>query len=189
MSRECTSGAAIEILRPGPLGDHSSMATRGSLLGDLARGAVAGAIATWVMDLVTTGVIEQQSQADAEREAAAQPGGQSSAANLLERVEGRVDVHVPDDLRPTVLNAIHYGLGIGPGAVYAVVRRRLPFVRAGRGLLYGLVLFLVNDEGMNTALELSGPPEAYPASSHLRGLIGHFALGATTDLVLDVTGG
>jgi uncharacterized membrane protein YagU involved in acid resistance len=81
---------------------------------------------------------------------------------------------------------MHYALGIFPGAVYAVVRDRFRPVRAGRGILFGLALWVVNDELLNSALGLSGPPEAYPLSSHLRGLIGHLVLGVATDLGIEL---
>jgi hypothetical protein len=84
------------------------------------------------------------------------------------------------------LQALHYGLGMGPGAVYGAIRDRVPLIGAGRGLLFGALVFAVNDEYLNTALGLAGPPSAYPASSHYRGLIGHLALGMTTDTLLDI---
>src|SRR5687768_15954175 len=40
---------------------------------DAARGAVAGAVATWVMDLATTGLFEAQSEEVTAREEAARP--------------------------------------------------------------------------------------------------------------------
>jgi len=141
------------------------------------------------MDLATTGLLKQQTKDDAVREAAAQQGGKSSVANLLNSIEGLTTIHIAEGLRPTAENAIHYGLGIGPGVLYALLRRRIPVLQTGRGLLLGLLLFIINDEFLNTALGLSGLPEAYPPSTHLRGLVGHLVLGTTTELVIDVTGG
>jgi hypothetical protein len=34
--------------------------------------------------------------------------------------------------------AVHYGLGMGPGALYTHRRRQYPWLRTGRGALYGL---------------------------------------------------
>ncbi|MDP9382790.1 MAG: DUF1440 domain-containing protein, partial [Chloroflexota bacterium] len=59
-------------------------------------------------------------------------------------------------------------------------------IGAGRGLLYGAVLFLLNDEILAPVLGLASGPTAYPWQAHARGLISHVVLGAATDTVLDV---
>lgn len=153
------------------------------------RGGIAGAVATWLMDQVTTGLYEGQSPEVAEREKAAQPNGKSSVENLLDRIEAESGFAVEPGQRPMVLDAIHYALGIGPGAVYGVLRNRLPLVGAARGLLFGLLLFAVNDEYMNTKLGLAGPIEAYPVETHWRGLVGHATLGVATDTTIELLGG
>ena len=155
---------------------------------DAVRGAIAGAVGTWFMDLVTTGVQASQSQQDAARELAARPKGQSPAPNLVDLVVDRLDLDVDASTRATAAQLAHYALGVAPGAAYGVLRSRLPAVGAWQGLLYGLALFAVNDEWLNAAFDLSGPPDAYPASSHARGAVGHLALGLVTDAGLDVLG-
>jgi uncharacterized membrane protein YagU involved in acid resistance len=159
---------------------------RHSILGGIVSGAIAGGVATYVMDLVTTGIQNGQSPEDAELEKAGQVNGRSSVENLLELIETSSGTHIEDSLRPMALQALHYGLGIGPGALYGVLRGRVPLIGAGRGLLFGILVWAVNDEYLNTALGLAGPPDAYPPSTHLRGLVGHLALGASIDTVLDV---
>ena len=164
------------------------MTRRRSWRVDAVRGAIAGCLATWVMDLVTTGMYEAQAREVTEAEAAARPNGKSSVANLVDRAEAMLDVDVPSAHRDRLEQAVHYGLGVVPGAAYGVLRNRLPLVGAGRGLLFGLVLFAVNDEWLNTRLGLAGPISAYPPETHLRGLVGHAVLGATTDTALSVLG-
>jgi hypothetical protein len=167
---------------------HARVSTR-SLIADATRGAIAGGVATWFMDLVTTALYEAQSEETNARERAARAHGKGSVDNMLERFESVTGISVPDDLRPAALQALHYGLGIGPGAVYGVLRNRLPLVGAGRGILFGLTLFAINDEFMNTALGLAGPPGAYPLETHWRGLVGHVVLGVATDAGVSVLGG
>jgi hypothetical protein len=154
------------------------------MLWTAARGAAAGAIGTWVMDRVTTQLYERQSAADTARERAAWPRGKPSVENLVDLGSRRLGLTLKPAARERVVQLTHYGLGAGPGVLYALLRRRVPLLGAGMGLVYGLLLFAVNDEFLNTALGLSGPPEAYPASSHIRGLVGHAVLGVTTDLAL-----
>ena len=165
-------------------GTRRALRARMGFLWTAARGAAAGAIGTWVMDRVTTAVLERQSAADTARERAAWPNGKSSVENLVDMGAARIGLTLRPEARERLIQLTHYGLGMGPGVLYALLRRRMPLLGAGGGVVYGLLLFAVNDELLNTALGLSGPPEAYPASSHLRGLIGHLALGVTTDLAL-----
>jgi hypothetical protein len=153
------------------------------------RGALAGVAATWLMDQVTTGMAASASKEDADQESDAQVNGQSSVANLLDRIERVTDRHVPDDARPQVLTAIHYALGVVPGAVYGALGAKGTMVAAGRGALYGLVLWAANDEYLNTTLGLAGPVDAYPISTHLRGFVGHVVLGVSTDTVIGWLGG
>ena len=80
-------------------------------------------------------------------------------------------------------------LGIVPGAAYGVLRRRVPLVGAARGLVFGAILWAVNDEYAATALGIAAPPDAYPVETHARGLVGHLVLGGSIDTVVDVLGG
>lgn len=159
-----------------------------SLFAAAIRGGLAGGVATKLMDLATEAIQKRQSPADAAREAAARPNGRQAVENLVERVAGQVGVALDDRSRANWLNVVHYGLGVVPGILYALLRRRLPLLGAGRGLVYGALLWGLNDELANTALGLAGPPEAYPASTHLRGLAGHLVLGVGTDVGIDLLG-
>ena len=159
------------------------------MIRDALRGALAGAAATWLMDLVTTGIYAVQPAEVSRQEAAARPNGRSSVANLVDRIEAQTGFRVPEARRPQVEQAIHYALGVMPGVAYGVVRRYVPLVRLGQGLAYGLVLFAVNDEYLNTKLGLAGPVEAYPPETHLRGLAGHAVLGVATETGIQLLGG
>jgi hypothetical protein len=159
------------------------------MLRDAMRGALAGAFATWLMDLVTTGIYAIHPPEVLEQEKAAQPNGKSSVTNLVDRLEALTGLTIPAESRATVENAVHYGLGVAPGAAYGVLRHYAPASRLGRGLAYGLVLFVVNDELMNASLGLSGPIDAYPPESHLRGLAGHAVLGVATETGIQILGG
>ncbi len=82
--------------------------------------------------------------------------------------------------------AIHAGLGMLPGAVYPMLRRRLPWLRSGNGAVYGLALFIVNDEIAGRLLRIMGPQKDYPARTQVRGLLGHLMLGVATEMTLNV---
>jgi len=152
-------------------------------------GALGGAMGTWLMDLVTTGLLEGQSKESLRREKEASPNGKSSVANLVDRIEGLAGVTLKANQRSMATQAIHYGLGILPGALYGSLRNRLPLLGAGRGVVYGVILWAVNDEYLNARLGLAGDFGAYPFQTHWRGLVGHIALGVATDTAVDVLGG
>jgi len=165
------------------------MSGRTSWFGDAVRGAVAGGAAVWLMDQVTTSMLQHQTAETTRREEAARPHGKGSVENLVDLLSERWHLDLDDTAKGRAAQAVHYGLGIVPGAVYGAARGRVPGVGVARGLGYGLVLFAVNDEWANAALGLSAPAEDYPPETHLRGAVGHLVLGAVTDTGIDVLGG
>ncbi len=82
--------------------------------------------------------------------------------------------------------AYHWGLGLGAGAVYAPLRRRVGWLDRGQGTAFGLLFFLLVDEALNTALGLTPPPQVYPWQAHARGLARHVAYGLVADTALKV---
>lgn len=58
-------------------------------------------------------------------------------------------------------------------------------IRSGRGLLYGLGLFVLNDEIAGPALGIASGPTEYPWQAHVRGLAGHLMLGAATEVAIE----
>lgn len=68
-----------------------------------------------------------------------------------------------------------------PGALYGVLRHWVRGLSGGQGVLYGLGLFLVEDETAGPLL-----PLAYPWQAHAWGLVSHIILGMVTDGVLRV---
>ena len=161
----------------------------GPFVRDGLRGALAGAAAVWVMDLVTTALLDYQPREVTDREEAARPRGKPALDNLVARLEGDLAVELTEDQRNGLIQLLHYGLGVFPGVLYALLRKRVPLLGAANGVVYGLLLFAVNDEYLNTRLGLAGPFSAYPVETHWRGLVGHIALGVTTDTGIDLLGG
>ena len=141
------------------------------------------------MDQVTTVMLDVQAPEVTAREEAARTNGKSSVTNLVDRVEAQTGLVVPAQRRPMVEMAIHYALGGLPGALYGVVRRWIPFARLGNGVAYGLAVFALNDEYLNTKLGLASAPAAYPVETHVRGFVGHAVLGVTTESGIQLLGG
>jgi uncharacterized membrane protein YagU involved in acid resistance len=163
-----------------------SNTVRGMIVSAL-RGAIAGAAAVWLMDLVTSALLERQSPTVTKREEAARPNDQTALVNLVDRLEQHTGVELTKDQRESLVPVLHYALGVVPGAIYGVFRR-VPVLGSVNGVAYGLALWALNDEYLNSRLGLSAPFSAYPLETHWRGLVGHVVLGITTETGISVLG-
>jgi len=148
-------------------------------------GAIAGAAGVWLMDRVGWFLYRRDDPAALQREKAARVEGKDPAHVAAGKVARAFGITLsPSQPHPAGIT-VHYALGVVPGALYGPLRRRANGVGAGRGLLYGLSLFLVNDELLNPLMGLASGPAAYAWQAHARGLVAHLVLGASTDAALD----
>jgi hypothetical protein len=155
-----------------------------TMLVDALSGAVAGAVGVWVMDRVDWAMYRAESPQARQRTKRVRPGGLDPAHVLVNRVAGAFGTTLsPPQPHPAGI-AVHYSLGIGPGALYGAFHDRAPVLGVGRGALFGLGLFLVQDEVVNAATGLSARPGQYPWQAHARGLVAHLVYGLVTDSVL-----
>lgn len=162
------------------------MAERSAIV-DVIDGAIAGAVATWLMGQVTTALYERENKAAREREDAAR-GGKTAYGVAVERAAAVVGTDLSDDERKKLGNNLHWALGIGAGAVYGALRPRISAASLGGGLVFGAAFWLLIDEGANTALRLTPGPAAFPWQAHMRGLAGHLAFGAAANATLAAIG-
>lgn len=160
---------------------------RPSVLSDAVKGAIAGAVATWAMDKVTWYMWDRQSPGSLrQEEQEARPRGMDPAHVTANTVAEAAGTQLfPRQPHPAGV-AVHYAIGIGPAMLYGPLRRQYPALAAGAGLLYGLGIFLLADEGIVPAMGLAGGPAEYPWQAHARGLVGHLVLGAATHAALEV---
>lgn len=156
----------------------------GSVLREVVKGAVAGAVSVWMMDRVTWYMYKNEDPKAYKKEKEAQIEGKYVSHVAAGKLAGAVGATLSDRQEYLAGNAVHYILGIAPGALYAVYRHRVKGLDAGRGMLYGLGLFVVMDEIVAPLAGLASGPAAYPWQAHVRGLAGHLTVGATTDAVL-----
>lgn len=158
----------------------------GSLATDMVKGAIAGAAGVWALDKVTWALWDREDPRTLEQEREARPEGLDPAHVMANRAAEAMGTDLtPKQPHPAGI-AAHYGLGIMPGAIYGVLRNRVGGVGAGRGMLYGLGLFLMQDEGLNPVLGTSGKPMEYPWQAHARGVVGHLTLGLVTDTTFEI---
>ncbi len=155
---------------------------------DLAKGALAGAAGVWVMDRVDWYMVEHGDQEAWRQTRAVRPDHKDPAHNMAAMAARAVGARPPP--QPSAAGiAVHYAVGIGPAAVYGATRRHLPGGAVSRGLLFGLGMFLLEDEALNTAMGTAAPPRQYPRQAHARGLVAHLVLGLVTEAVLSALDG
>jgi len=154
-----------------------------SLVADLIDGAVAGAVATWVMGKVTTALYEREDAAARQREDEARHGKTSydAAAEKVARLAG---TELSEDERKRYGTAIHWALGVGAGALYGALRPRLESASLAGGLVFGAAFWLLMDETATPALGLTPGPRVFPWQTHARGLTGHLAFGTVANTTL-----
>jgi len=162
---------------------------RESVLPDLLRGAAAGGIAVWVMNRVDWSMYDHEDPEARRRTQSARPGGLDPAHVVANKVAGALGAELSPPQPHPAGAAVHYAIGIGPAALYGALQDRVPAVGIGRGALFGLGLFLVQDELLNSVTGLSGRPRDYPWQAHARGLVAHVVFGMVTDTVLRVLKG
>lgn len=152
---------------------------------ELVKGAIAGAVATWTLDRVTTWMYEREPQAARHREDRVRQGRtayETAAERVAQALGRRLDV----DQRRQLGTAIHWALGIGAGIAYTAFGRRFPGARRAGGVAFGTAFWAAVDEGLVSLLGLAPRPPAFPWETHARGLAGHVAFGLAADGTLRV---
>ncbi len=69
------------------------------------------------------------------------------------------------------------------GALYSSVEKKLPGNWLAGAVLFGTTFWLVDDEGLGSAMGLVGDNKKYPAEAHVRGLLAHIVFGVVTAAV------
>lgn len=154
--------------------------TRDGIGGDLLKGAIAGAVATFVMGKVTNYMYEHEDR-DARRAEDEVRGERSSFEVAAAKAASAAGASLDRHQRQQLGSAMHWALGIGAGAAYAVLRRRFQGLGSVAGTAFGTGFWAFMDEGLVPALGLSPGPSAFPWQAHARGLVGHLTFGTVTD--------
>lgn len=149
-----------------------------------AMGMVAGAIGVWALDRADYFMWNREDPETRARTRAVRPHGEPPAGVLVSEVEEASGRQLGEAQHEAAQQAVHYAIGIGPAAAYALVRDKAPVSGPARGLLYGLGVFLMQDEGINAVTRLGANPRDYPWQAHGRGLVAHLVYGLTTELAL-----
>lgn len=153
--------------------------TAGGTGRDILAGAIAGAAAVWVMDKLDWKLYRARGPEGMRRTEAARPGGMDPAHVMADKL----GVNFGDKKDNPAGHAIHYGVGVGMGALYGLLRSLSPAFASSRGAMFGIAMWVIEDEGLNTIMGTAGPPLAYPWQDHVRGAATHTVFGVVTDLI------
>ena len=160
-------------------------ARRSGIVGHLVRGAVAGAVGTAAMDLL---LYARQRRAGGKEpllewefaSGVTSWDGASAPGQLGQKVERAVTRQPPpDQWARTTTNLVHWATGIGWGAQYGLLARRVPQHAGIRALALGPVAWLSS----YVILPLAGvykPIWEYDAKTLADDLSAHLVFGATT---------
>jgi uncharacterized membrane protein YagU involved in acid resistance len=154
-----------------------------TLLADVAIGCVAGLVATKVYGHVQEALYRPMPRDVKRREEKVRPGppSQVAASRMAESLGNPLDEHE----RELAGCTLHYGVGIGWGPVYGLLRRHGGMPPVAAGALTGASLWLILDEGVVPALGFSAPNRDYPALTHIRGLLNHLAYGTAVAITAE----
>lgn len=147
-------------------------------------GAAAGAAGTFMLDQADTFLWDHEDPASRDRTTAVRPNGEPPSNVLVSRIEQLAGTKLKPEQHEQAGFATHYAIGVAPAIGYALLRDKLPGKGVGRGALFGLGLFLLQDELFNTVSGLGAKPRDYPWQAHARGLVAHLVYGVTTELAL-----
>ncbi|EYD75707.1 hypothetical protein Rumeso_02794 [Rubellimicrobium mesophilum DSM 19309] len=165
------------------LGQRQGDGTGATLL----KGTLAGLAATVALDRLDWFMWDHLDPATRERTRSVRPDGLDPGHVIARKVAQAMGTDIeprgPDNQSPAGV-AVHAAMGLAPALAYAALRDRVPAMTAGRGTLFGLGLFLMQDEGLNTLTGLGARPQDYPWQAHARGLIAHLVYGAVLEATM-----
>lgn len=154
----------------------------------IGAGAVAGVAGAWAMTQFhvavygrgLTGAREPQSHRPVDRV------DQDATMKAAAEVAGLAGRTLSQDERRRGGVLVHYAFGATVGAAYALLARFWPAVRAGGGMPFGALVWLLADEIGLPAAGLAHGPRTYRAEVHVEMLAAHLVFGRATDAALDV---
>jgi hypothetical protein len=146
----------------------------------VAYGALAGALATIAMEPVTEFLYEHEDDQHKKREEELRRQ-YDPLATLAARLIELVGAEPTEERKHRLATVLHWAYGMGWGILYARVRRRMPILRKGLGVPFGVLFALIGDEVMTQVLGLTAPPKAWPVDAHVRGVVGHVAYAAAAE--------
>ncbi len=154
------------------------------LLRDITYGAIGGIVGTVMMEQVTTFLYRFESEEKKKKEESLRT--EEPPQVMARKLAGAAGVELSEENRAAFGQILHWGYGMTWGALYGILRQRVPVLSSAAGLPFGILFTLIGDEALNTYAKLTPPPRAFPIEAHLRGLAGHIAWTSTAEGVIQL---
>lgn len=156
------------------------------MLPNIVFGAIAGTVGVLAMDRVGWFLYRREDHSDTAQENNARAENLDTAHAAANKAAALAGIKLtPAQPHPAGI-AVHYALGILPAILLAVFIEQYLWIGFGYGLLYGLILFIVNDEILAPLMRIASRPTRYPWQAHVRGLVAHLVLGVITVTVFRI---
>lgn len=149
-------------------------------VGSFALGALAGGLAAAATSLFQA-AWQGAKLPPSEREPLEIPPTEKVADELIEAATGRPLLHHEREVAGVL---VHHTVGAGLGALYALAGERWPAVKARRGLVYGLAVWVIVEECGLAALGLKAPPWRVRPAEHVFAACSHIVFGPALDIAL-----
>ena len=150
-----------------------------------AKGLLAGYAALKVMEPVTDVFYEWENPSAKKGEENAR-GGKAAYEVAAEKVSKLFNMKLSAQELNSLSVRLHLALGLSASVLYAWLRPKKSKVNIGQGLRFGAAFFFLVDEGLNTVLGFTPPPQKFPWQAHARGAAAHLAYGLVSEGVLSV---
>jgi hypothetical protein len=144
--------------------ERNEQRERASTLATAIAGAAAGAVGTVALDSVDWFLWNREDPSSKRRTEEVRPGGEPPADVLVGRIEEAAGAQPSERTHHRRGVAMHVAIGIAPAIGYALARDRLPVKGMGAGALFGLGLWLLQDEVLNSLTGLGAKPQDYLSS-------------------------
>ncbi|KIU26363.1 hypothetical protein SR39_31640 [Methylobacterium radiotolerans] len=154
-----------------------------NLLVDVAIGLAAGFVATKVTEFAQEALYRPMPESVKQAEEAVRPGPPPEVA--ARKTMQAIGHPLGQQKLKFATMAVHYGLGVGWGPLYGLLRRQSRMQPLGAGFVTGAAMSLIVDEALTPALGFSAPSRAYPNITHVRGLVAHLVYGAAAALAAE----
>lgn len=99
---------------------------------------------------------------------------------LADKLESATGINFSRKKKMLFEQSLITAMSVAGGVAYAALARKWNLHWLAGGALFGTAFWLVEDEGMGTALGLVGDNSKYPLEAHARGLAAHVAFGIVT---------
>ena len=154
------------------------------ILKDALFGAVGGAVGTLALGAAMGFLSRLQSSHDKWIERELVPEAPTEA--LAKRVSrSGLGIELSRERKKQFGKIVQFGYGISWGAIYALMRRRVPASSKFAGLPFGVGFGVFGSAFLLPTFKLTPSAKQFPMSTHVRGLLAHCAYAATVETVIN----